>query len=186
MDWLRKIVSGKRNRFNEGGYNLDITYITPRVLAMSFPASGVEQMYRNSISDVRAVSSMSRLSTSCERSMARTSLYSTWAGGPTIRAGSRRPDWESYLFLGKIITRLRCMCCSKHVRKCTSISLVISWWIYLIGDVKNVAVIHCNAGKGRTGTLISCYLMYSGLSDNAVDAMKYYGWKRFSHGRGVT
>ncbi len=56
----------------------------------------------------------------------------------------------------------------------------------LIGDVKNVAVIHCNAGKGRTGTLISCYLMYSGLSDNAADAMKYYGWKRFSHGRGVT
>ena len=53
MDWLRKIVSGKRRRFNEGGYDLDITYITNRVLAMSFPASGVEQMYRNSISDVR-------------------------------------------------------------------------------------------------------------------------------------
>jgi hypothetical protein len=28
--------------------------------------------------------------------------------------------------------------------------------------------------------------MYSGLSDNAKDAMTYYGWKRFRHGRGVT
>jgi phosphatidylinositol-3,4,5-trisphosphate 3-phosphatase/dual-specificity protein phosphatase PTEN len=52
MDWLRKIVSGKRRRFNDDNYDLDITYITPRVIAMSFPASGVEQMYRNSISDV--------------------------------------------------------------------------------------------------------------------------------------
>ena len=54
MDWLRKIVSGKRNRFKNDTYNLDITYITNRVIAMSFPATGMEQMYRNSISDVRS------------------------------------------------------------------------------------------------------------------------------------
>ncbi len=52
MDWLRKIVSGKRNRFKDKNYNLDITYITHRVMAMSFPASGMEQMYRNNINDV--------------------------------------------------------------------------------------------------------------------------------------
>lgn len=55
MDWLRKIVSGKRNRFKNDTYNLDITYITNRVIAMSFPATGMEQMYRNSISDVRSL-----------------------------------------------------------------------------------------------------------------------------------
>jgi phosphatidylinositol-3,4,5-trisphosphate 3-phosphatase and dual-specificity protein phosphatase PTEN len=53
MDWLRKIVSGKRNRFKDEDYNLDITYVTKRVLGMSFPASGVESMYRNNINDVR-------------------------------------------------------------------------------------------------------------------------------------
>ena len=52
MDWLRKIVSGKRNRFRDDNYNLDITYITPRIIAMSFPASGLEIMYRNNMSDV--------------------------------------------------------------------------------------------------------------------------------------
>jgi phosphatidylinositol-3,4,5-trisphosphate 3-phosphatase and dual-specificity protein phosphatase PTEN len=52
MDWLRKIVSGKRNRFKDDTYNLDITYVTKRVLGMSFPASGVETMYRNNINDV--------------------------------------------------------------------------------------------------------------------------------------
>jgi phosphatidylinositol-3,4,5-trisphosphate 3-phosphatase/dual-specificity protein phosphatase PTEN len=52
MDWLRKIVSGNRRRFQDNKYNLDITYITNRVLAMSFPASGIEQMYRNNITEV--------------------------------------------------------------------------------------------------------------------------------------
>jgi hypothetical protein len=42
MDWLRKIVSGKRRRFHDEKYDLDITYITNRVIAMSFPASGIE------------------------------------------------------------------------------------------------------------------------------------------------
>ena len=55
MDWLRKIVSGKRNRFKDDDYNLDITYVTKRVLGMSFPASGVESMYRNNINDVRQI-----------------------------------------------------------------------------------------------------------------------------------
>lgn len=52
MDWLRKIVSGNRKRFQDDKFDLDITYITDRVLAMSFPASGFEQMYRNNISEV--------------------------------------------------------------------------------------------------------------------------------------
>jgi phosphatidylinositol-3,4,5-trisphosphate 3-phosphatase/dual-specificity protein phosphatase PTEN len=53
-------------------------------------------------------------------------------------------------------------------------------------DEKNVVFVHCNAGKGRTGTLICCYLMYCGFSDTAQNAITYYGWKRFKHGRGVT
>ena len=53
MNWLRKIVSGKRRRFQDDNYNLDITYITGRVLAMSFPAQGIESFYRNSIENVK-------------------------------------------------------------------------------------------------------------------------------------
>lgn len=57
MNWLRKIVSGKRNRYLDDQYNLDITYITSRILAMSFPAQGFEKLYRNSMDKVgRALS----------------------------------------------------------------------------------------------------------------------------------
>lgn len=52
MDFLRKIVSGPKNRFKEDGYNLDLTYVCPRLIAMSFPASGLETLYRNNIDNV--------------------------------------------------------------------------------------------------------------------------------------
>lgn len=49
-----------------------------------------------------------------------------------------------------------------------------------------MAVTHCNAGKGRTGTAISSFLIYSGMADNFLEALTFYGWRRFSNGRGVT
>lgn len=52
MNYFRKLVSGKRNRYQEDEYDLDMTYITPRIIAMSFPASGVEKIYRNPIEKV--------------------------------------------------------------------------------------------------------------------------------------
>lgn len=57
---------------------------------------------------------------------------------------------------------------------------------FLYEDKDNVIVVHCNAGKGRTGTAISCFLLYTGLVNSAEDAIRYYGIKRFKHGVGVT
>ena len=46
---------------------------------------------------------------------------------------------------------------------------------------------HCLAGKGRTGTAICCYFLYSGRFLNPDDAMAYYARKRFKvEGLGVT
>ena len=50
MNMLRKLVSGERRRFQDLQYDLDITYITSRVIAMSYPGSGIlEKTYRNPI-----------------------------------------------------------------------------------------------------------------------------------------
>ena len=53
MDYIRKLVSGKRRRHKDKKYDLDITFITPKIAGMSFPASGFEKCYRNNINDVR-------------------------------------------------------------------------------------------------------------------------------------
>ena len=52
MDFLREIVGGPKNRYKENGYNLDLTYITPRIIGMAFPASGIEKLYRNNIDTI--------------------------------------------------------------------------------------------------------------------------------------
>jgi len=44
---------------------------------------------------------------------------------------------------------------------------------------QNVIVVHCVHGRGRTGSAICAYLMYSGLADNAMDAIAYFKNKRF-------
>ncbi|KNC51633.1 uncharacterized protein AMSG_12079 [Thecamonas trahens ATCC 50062] len=57
---------------------------------------------------------------------------------------------------------------------------------WLAKDEKNVVVIHCKAGKGRTGLCSSAYLMYSRLWENPEDALAYYAMARTRDGHGVT
>ncbi len=45
-------MSGQKNRFKQEDFDLDLTYITPRIIAMSYPASGLESIYRNPITEV--------------------------------------------------------------------------------------------------------------------------------------
>ena len=52
MNFLRKIISGKKNRFEQDGLSLDLTYICPRIIAMSYPSEGFESVYRNHIDNV--------------------------------------------------------------------------------------------------------------------------------------
>ena len=53
MDFLRRMVAGTRRRFEEEGYSLDLTYIIPnRIIAMSYPSSSIESLYRNPIDKV--------------------------------------------------------------------------------------------------------------------------------------
>ena len=57
---------------------------------------------------------------------------------------------------------------------------------FLSGAITRVVNIHCLAGKGRTGTVICCYLLFSGRFQSPEDALCYYRRKRFSRGGGVT
>ena len=52
INQLRKVVAGPKKCTSWDDIDLDFTYITDFVVAMAFPASGIETAYRNSIKDI--------------------------------------------------------------------------------------------------------------------------------------
>jgi len=56
---------------------------------------------------------------------------------------------------------------------------------WLDKDKKNVAVVHCLAGRGRTGTVIACYLTFNNMFDNGSEALDFFALRRSKTERGV-
>ena len=57
---------------------------------------------------------------------------------------------------------------------------------WLSQNDKNVAAVHCKAGKGRTGVMVSAYLIHSGICADAEKALQYFGDMRTYNAKGVT
>lgn len=165
IDYLRKKVSGHKNRYQDHEFDLDLTYITPRIIAMSLPGEGLQKMYRNSIDSV------ARFLKEKHRDHYK-----------IINLSGLRYDYEK--FNNKVCEYLW----EDHYPP--SIQLLfhachdMHQWLCTHRD--NVITVNCKAGKGRTGTLICCYLIYSGRFQSAKEALDYYKYKRFLKGGGVT
>ena len=55
-----------------------------------------------------------------------------------------------------------------------------------VADPENVLIVHCNSGKGRTGTAICAILLFIGYFENVDKCLKFYGHMRFTCGKGVS
>ncbi|KAA8547942.1 hypothetical protein F0562_004371 [Nyssa sinensis] len=147
-----------------GGYDLDMSYITDRLLAMSFPAERMRAMYRNPLWQVKSVLDM--------RHQGHYKVYNLCieeAYDPSHFHGRV----ETFPFDDNHVPPL-------HMIKkfCESVD---SW---LSSDPKNIAVVHCMAGKGRTGLMVCAYLVYSGMTSE--EALRVYAHKRTTNNEGVS
>ena len=165
QSFLKSLVSQDKNRFCFDGFDLDLTYITPRIIAMGLPSTSYEALYRNNMADVLNFFNARhpehyKVYNLCEEKKYAPDIFYKQGYFPF-------QDHEA-----PPLNLIRPFC--EDAKK------------FLDEDPKNVVAIHCLAGKGRTGTLISCLLLYMGEFDTAADCLKYYGIMRVDNGRGVT
>lgn len=145
---MRQIVSQNKRRYQKDGFDLDLTYVTDRVIAMSFPSSGKEAMYRNPIKEVARFLDTKHMDHYKVYNLCSEKTYS-----PKYfhRRVEHIPfDDHNPPLLSQMIDF------SKSVR----------YW--LDSHLSNVVVVHCKGGKGRTGTMVSIWLMDSGQFDSAL------------------
>jgi phosphatidylinositol-3,4,5-trisphosphate 3-phosphatase/dual-specificity protein phosphatase PTEN len=163
---FRKAVSKKKKRFQKDGFDLDLSYITPKIIAMGFPSVGREGMYRNPMNEVQRFFE--------ERHAGRYRIYNLCS----------ERAYDPADFLGRVARYPfdDHNPCPLHVIAafCEDVD---SW---LTAHPDNVAAIHCKAGKGRTGLVISTYLMHCGFKASAEQALKFFGVARTANAKGVT
>ncbi|XP_045695076.1 phosphatidylinositol 3,4,5-trisphosphate 3-phosphatase TPTE2-like isoform X1 [Phyllostomus hastatus] len=154
----RRMVSGNKRRYKKDGFDLDLTYITGRVIAMSFPSSGKQSFYRNPIQEV-----VRFLDTKHRNHYQVYNLCSENAYDPKYfhyRVHRYMVDDHNVPSLSEMVEF------SKEVQK------------WMAQDDKNIIVIHCMGGKGRTGTMACAYLIACGLFQTAEESLHYFGERR--------
>ena len=163
--YIKSLVSKAKSRFVYDGFDLDLTYITPRIIAMGFPSTAIEGLYRNNMDDVKRFFNTRhknhyKVYNLCgERTYPKDTFYK--------QSYYPFPDHEA-----PPLNLLLPFCQDAKA--------------FLEENQDNIVAVHCKAGKGRTGTFICCLMIYLSIFKTADEALAYYGIMRVGDGRGVT
>ena len=165
---FKRLVSKKKRRIQTPYYDLDMAYITERVIGMGFPATGCETFYRNSLVDLKAY---------LDRYHGEYKIYNLCIEKERI--------YPKHFWINKKVGLFpfndHAPCPIKLI-----LDFCIDICLYLTVNPKGVAAIHCKAGKGRTGVMIVCYLIFSGLCQTTDEALTHYASQRTLNNKGVT
>ncbi|XP_075688890.1 auxilin isoform X2 [Rhinoderma darwinii] len=136
---------------------LDISYITSRIIVMSFPAEGVELGFRNHIEDVRSFLDSRHLD-----------HYTVFNLSPK--------SYRSAKFHNRVSE------CSWSVRQAPSLhnlfAVCKNMHNWLQQNPKNVCVIHCMDGRAASAVLVSAMFCFCHLFNNPVSAIQLLNAKR--------
>jgi phosphatidylinositol-3,4,5-trisphosphate 3-phosphatase/dual-specificity protein phosphatase PTEN len=165
---LRKLVSRKKRRLRDGGYDLDLAYITDQIIAMGYPSQGREALYRNPYSETRAFLD--------ERHGNKYIVYNL--------CSEPERQYESTLFDGRVEHYPFADHNPPHFDLIRQFCENAQRW--LSADPQNIIAVHCKAGKGRTGCMICALLIHSGCQADTDAALRFYGDRRTHNGKGVT
>ncbi|XP_058542537.1 phosphatidylinositol 3,4,5-trisphosphate 3-phosphatase TPTE2-like isoform X4 [Neofelis nebulosa] len=154
----RRLVSENKRRYKKDGFDLDLTYVTERIIAMSFPSSGQQSFYRNPIKEV-----VRFLDTKHQDHYQVYNLCS-------------ERDYDPKYFH----YRVRRIMIDDHNVPTLSEMLAFTKEVdeWMAQDDENIIAIHCKGGKGRTGTMACACLIASEIFTTAEDSLYYFGERR--------
>ncbi|EKM56934.1 uncharacterized protein PHACADRAFT_93074 [Phanerochaete carnosa HHB-10118-sp] len=145
-DFVRRLVSGKKARFRdeELDLELDLAYITDRIIVMGFPAAGLEGLYRNRREDAKKFLD--------HRHGANYWIFNF--------CPIKENSYPSQVFENRVS---RYPFPDHHAPPLAILPLIArEMRTWLDGSPERVAVLHCKgnaAGKGRSGTMACTYLL---------------------------
>lgn len=169
-NFSKHLVSKKKRRFidSRGGFDLDLSFITAQVIAMGFPTESLlEQQIRNPMDQVRKFFR--------SRYPGHHKVYNL-CSERTYSQKSFDNEYHDVRFPDHNPCRLAALC-----------TICEDMEQFLREDrVRNVIAVHCKAGKGRTGLVVSSFLLHAGKCSRASDALETFAQKRTHDGKGVT
>uniref|UniRef100_S4RZF9 Tensin 1 n=1 Tax=Petromyzon marinus TaxID=7757 RepID=S4RZF9_PETMA len=143
----------------EGGRDLELTYITERIISLCAPTGGDSHVaYHQQMRDVARM------------------LHSKHANGYlVINLSERRHDIEKFNVHVRDFGWPDLHAPPLDVL-CSICKAMDSW---LNADPAHVVVIHCKGNKCRTGVVVASYMYYNGICASASQALDRYAMKKF-------
>jgi len=162
---VRQRICENKRRFQVDGYDLDLTYVTTQIIAMSFPSIGTKALYRNKIDSVAKFFEDKYSDTKNIDFM----IYNLCS----------EMEYDHRKFHGNV---RRYQIDDHNVP-------TLETMLLLVEDVRNwleggpegrerVVALHCKGGKGRTGTMVCAVLIDQNLFQDAIDCLQYFGQRR--------
>ena len=161
MNFIRSLLPTGKHRLMSGDKSLDLSAITPRMYAMSYPSDNlIESIYHNDQDDIAEY---------FNKNHPNKYLIFNLSGIPYKNKGKFNINsiidffWPDH----------------KAPPLVDIFYIIKEAYSFLQKDKGNVICVHCLAGKGRTGTICCALLLYGGLFSNSDDANNYFSYKRF-------
>ncbi|XP_044183466.1 tensin-like isoform X3 [Acropora millepora] len=155
---VRHRVSRNRVRHVDEHFDLDLTYITERIIAMSFPGSGLETTYRNNLREVAKLLQRNHQDKYMVFNLSERRYDISKLNHQVLDFG-----WPDHL--------------APPLERLWSIIKSIDSWLKT--DPLHVVVVHCKGGKGRTGVVIAAYMHFSKICSSPSAALDWFAMKRF-------
>jgi hypothetical protein len=173
FDTLREYRSKQRLRYKMNGFNLDMRYITPNIIALAAPVDRgiLDTTTKNHVFEVNRFFRTHH--------QGKVKFYSLIAEHGKFVFDTHKLESaivHDFAFLDHEVPglmRMQAFC--NHVKA----------WLSL--DPQNVVAIMCTSGRNRTAVMICAYLLFAWPQEfqMASDAMAYFSWCRMRSGEAI-